>query len=81
MNSSQGHYNHSRSQQFKFIPMEPVKPPHVSRVSNKSYSQMSQLLGIQRKMQKVEKDTCYPWQLDCNWTPRVKALDEMSGDR
>ena len=69
MSSSRGRHNHSRSQQFKFTPMEPVKPPPVSRVSNKAYSQISQLLGIQRKMQKVEEDTCYPWQLDCDWTP------------
>ena len=82
MNSSRGRHNQSRSQQSKFTPMEPVKPLPVSRVSNKAYSQISQLLGIQRKMQKVEEETCYPWQLDCDWTPpRVKTYEEMSGVR
>ncbi len=68
MNSSQRQPDNSRSEQFKFIPTEPIKPPSVSRVSNKAYTQISQLLGIQQKMQKVEKETCYPWQLDCKWT-------------
>lgn len=81
MNSSQRRPINSRGQQFRFVPTEPIKSPAVSRVSNKAYSQISQLLGIQRKMQKVEEDTCYPWQLDCDWTPRVKAYEEMSGVR
>jgi hypothetical protein len=73
MNSSPGGVNYSRGQQFKFIPTEPVKPPTKNRVSNKAYSQISQLLGIQRKMQKIEEETCYPWQLDCEWTPQGQS--------
>ena len=68
MNSSPGGHNNSRGQQFRFVPTEPTKPPTASRVSNRAYSQISQLLGIQRKMQKIESETCYPWQLDCEWT-------------
>jgi hypothetical protein len=69
MNSSERHSNHSRSQQFKFVPTEPIIPPSASRVSNKAYTQISQMLGIQKKMRDLSDNTCYPWQIDCKWTP------------
>ena len=81
MNSSQRLPDNSRSEQFKFIPTEPIKPPSASKASNKAYIQISQLLGIQRKMQTVEKETCDPWQLDCKWTLRVREAEEVSGVR
>jgi len=40
---------------------------------------MSQLIGLQEKMREVEEGTCYPWQLNWEWTPRVKASEKMNG--
>jgi len=69
VSSSQNKPGNSRSEQFKFVPTQPIKPPKPSRVSNKALTQISQLLGVQEKMRKAEEETCYPWQLNCEWTP------------
>ena len=69
MNSSQYQKSNSRSEQFKYIPPEPKSPPKADKGSNKAYTQISQLLTIQKKMQDVSEKTCYPWQLNCDWTP------------
>jgi len=69
MNSSHRKPGDNRGEQFKLVPTQPIKPPKASRVSNRALTQISQLLGLQQKMKKVEEETCYPWQIDCDWTP------------
>jgi len=81
VSSSRNKPGNSRSEQFKFVPSQPIKPPKPSRVSNKALTQISQLLGVQERMRKAEEETCYLWQLNCEWTPRVKASKEKSGVR
>jgi len=70
VSSSRNKPENRRSEQFKFVPTQPIKPPNASRVSNKALTQISQLLGVQEKMRKAEAETCYPWQLNCEWTPQ-----------
>ena len=70
MDSSHHKPGNNRSEQFKFVPAQPIKPPKSSRVSNRALTQISQLLGLQQKMKKVEEETCYPWQINCDWAPR-----------
>jgi hypothetical protein len=69
MNSSQNQKGNSRSEQFKYIPTEPIRPAKSDKGTNKAYTQISQLLTVQKKMQEVANETCYPWQLNCDWTP------------
>ena len=69
MSSSQNKLGNTRSEQFKFVSTQPIKPLKQSRVTNRAYAQISQLLGLQEKMRRVEEETCYPWQLNCEWTP------------
>ena len=50
-------------------------------VSN-NYKQLNQQINYQLKEKKLQDQTCYPWQLDCNWTPPgVKRGVESKGTR
>jgi hypothetical protein len=43
---------------------------HVNKGVSNSYKQLNQQISYQLKERKLQEQTCYPWQLDCNWTPQ-----------
>jgi hypothetical protein len=70
VNSSLGRSGNLRGNQFKFVQLPTANVPANSRVSNRAYSQLSQLLDIQNKMQAIAQKTCYPWQISCQRPPQ-----------
>ena len=62
------------SQQFKNVvpaPTPPIKP--LPRTVSKNYQELAHFINLQIKQKKLDAQTCYPWQLDCD-PPRVKGL-------
>ena len=59
-----------RSSQFRDQP-EPKKQtaPRSNKGVGNNYKQLNQQITYQLKEKKLQDETCYPWQLDCNWTP------------
>ena len=62
------------SQQFKNVvpaPTPPIKP--LPRTVSKNYQELAHFINLQIKQKRLDAQTCYPWELDCN-PPRVKGL-------
>jgi len=54
---------------------EPQNPivPHLNKGVSNNYKQLNQQINYQLKEKKLQEQTCYPWELDCD-PPRVKGL-------
>lgn len=63
---------HPINQQFKGItpaPAPPIKP--LPAVVSKNYQELARYINLQIKQKRLDAQTCYPWELNCE-TPRVK---------
>jgi hypothetical protein len=46
-----------------------LPPQRLNKGVSKSYKVLSEYLDMEIKQRKLERETCYPWQISCNWTP------------
>jgi hypothetical protein len=54
------------SNQFNALPGDNGVPPlRLNRQAKKNYPQLAEQLTIQLRQKKLEKQTCYPWKLNC----------------
>lgn len=44
-------------------------PQRLNKGVSKSYKVLSEYLDMEIKQRKLERETSYPWQITCNWTP------------
>ena len=54
------------SQQFKNVvpaPTPPIKP--LPRTVSKNYQELAHFINLQIKQNRLDAQTCYPWELDC----------------
>lgn len=59
-----------RSQQFKNAapaPSSQIKP--LPRTVSKNYQELAHFINLQLKQRKLDAQTCYPWELNCNLPP------------
>ncbi len=63
------------SQQFKHVipsPTPPIKP--LPAAVSKNYQELAHFINLQIKQKRLDAQTCYPWELDCDPPPGLKAL-------
>ena len=55
---------------------------HLNKGVSNNYKQLNQQISFQLREKKLQDQTCYPWQLDCDWTPPgVKRPVKSKGTR
>jgi hypothetical protein len=50
----------------------PFAPKRLNKGVSKMYKQLSEQLSLEIKQAKLAKETCYPWELDCNADPKQR---------
>ena len=50
----------------------PIAPKPLNKGVPKMYKQLSEQLSLEIKQAKLAKETCYPWELDCNHEPTTR---------
>ena len=52
----------------------PLAPKRLNKGVSKMYKQLSEQLSLEIKQAKLAKETCYPWELDCNADPAARGF-------
>ena len=50
----------------------PIAPKPLNKGVSKMYQQLSEQLSLEIKQAKLAKETCYPWEIDCNADPKQR---------
>ncbi len=50
----------------------PTAPKPLNKGVSKMYKQLSEQLSLEIKQAKLAKESCYPWELECNADPKQR---------
>ena len=50
----------------------PTAPKPLNKGVSKMYKQLSEQLSLEIKQTKLAKESCYPWELECNADPKQR---------
>jgi hypothetical protein len=50
----------------------PTAPKPLNKGVSKMYKQLSEQLSLEIKQAKIAKESCYPWELECNADPKQR---------
>ena len=50
----------------------PTAPKPLNKGVSKMYKQLSEQLSLEIKQAKLAKESCYPWEIECNSDPKQR---------
>jgi hypothetical protein len=50
----------------------PPAPKPLNKGVSKMYKQLSEQLSLEIKQAKLAKESCYPWEIECNSDPKQR---------
>ena len=50
----------------------PTAPKALNKGVSKMYKQLSEQLSLEIKQAKLAKESCYPWEIECNSDPKQR---------